>query len=100
MPFPFVRAICTPTFRYCVTHIYLIAKPFDVIEPKPESLVPPHTRKRSHVGQRASKPAELLRNPNQCPDLFRCRRRDLAGLQRRKFEPERALSQLQLVGIW
>jgi type IV secretory pathway TraG/TraD family ATPase VirD4 len=33
-----VRAICTTAFRDCVTHIYLVAKPLDIIEPKAESL--------------------------------------------------------------
>src|SRR5438552_18641561 len=89
VPLPFVCAICSAAFRDRVSHIYLITKPFDVIELKPESLVPPHTRKRSHVGQRVSEAAQFLRRADQRPDLFRCRRRDLAGLQRRKFEPQR-----------
>ncbi len=70
-----------------MTHIYLVAKPFDVIEPKPESLVSPHAGKRSRIGQRVTEAAQLFRRADQCPDLFPCRWRDLAGFQWRKLEP-------------
>ena len=84
-----MRAICTAAFRDCVTHIDLVAKLLDIIEPKPERLVSPHAGKRSRIGQRVTHAAQLLRRADECPDLFRCRRHDLTGFQWRKLEPHR-----------
>src|SRR5258705_3254336 len=56
-----------------MTHVDLIAKPLDIVEPKPESLVSPHAGKRSRIGQRVTEAAQLLRRADQCPKL------DVAG---------------------
>lgn len=62
-----------------MTHVDLVAKPLDIVEPKPESLVSTQAGKRSCIGQRVTEAAHLLRGADQCRDLFRCRRYDLAS---------------------